>query len=230
MNDTDKHHRPIRSFVRREGRLTRGQQRALDALFPRFGLEPGDARLDFAEAFGREAPVVLDIGFGDGEALAEMAANHPERNYLGIEVHRPGVGHLLLDVEKRGLTNVRVVIDDANEVMRRNIPDAALAGIHLFFPDPWPKKRHHKRRLVQPAWLELAAGKLQPGGFLHLATDWADYAEHMMTVVSDSPAFENPNGAGAFAPDPGERPQTKFEQRGLRKGHEVWDLIVYRRS
>ena len=229
MTEFETRHRPIRSYVRREGRLTKGQQRALNDLLPRFGVTPGEGLFDFRAIFGREAPVILDIGFGDGEALAQMAAAHPQWDFLGIEVHRPGAGHLLLDLEKRGLTNVRAAIADANEVLRRNVPDGGLAGIDLFFPDPWPKKRHHKRRLVQPQWLELAVRKLQPGGFLHLATDWADYAEHMLAVVTDNPDLENPAGPDGFAPDRGDRPETKFERRGMRKGHRVYDLIVYRK-
>ncbi|PWG63150.1 tRNA (guanosine(46)-N7)-methyltransferase TrmB [Sediminicurvatus halobius] len=220
--------RRIRSFVRREGRLTPGQQRALDELYPRFGLTRPQGLLDLDAAFGRTAPVVLDIGFGDGEALAELALSHPERNYLGIEVYRSGVGRLLRTLEREGIDNVRVLEADAVEVLRQNIPPASLAGLQLFFPDPWPKKRHHKRRMVQPGWLALVAERLAPGAFLHLATDWADYAEHMLAVVGSEPRLENP--AGGFAPDRGERPQTKFERRGRSKGHQVYDLILRRRD
>jgi len=223
-------HRPIRSFVRREGRLTDGQQRALDSLMPRYGVDPGDAVLDWARVFGRSAPVVLDIGFGDGAALAEIAANHPERSFLGVEVYRSGVGRLLRQLEHEGIDNVRVACMDAVQLLRRNVPPASVSGVNLFFPDPWPKKRHHKRRMVQPEWLTLVSSRLVPGGYLHLATDWEDYTEHMMTVVSASPDFDNPAGTGRFAGDRGERPQTKFERRGLSKGHGVWDLIVRRRA
>lgn len=226
-NINEPRHRPIRSFVRREGRLTEGQQRALDTLYPRYGIEPAEGLLDLAAAFGRQAPVVLDVGFGDGEALAELAARHPERNYLGIEVYRSGVGRLLRQLDAEGTDNVRVICADAVEVLRRHIAPGSLAGLQLFFPDPWPKKRHHKRRMVQPPWLALVAERLAGGGFLHLATDWADYAEHMLEVVSANPDFDNPHAG--FAPDRGERPETRFERRGLSKGHGVWDLILTRR-
>lgn len=219
--------RRIRSFVRREGRLTPGQQRALDELYPRYGLERPAGRLDLAAAFGREAPVVLDIGFGDGEALAELALAHPERNYLGIEVYRSGVGRLLRALEREGIDNVRVLEADAVEVLRQHLASRSLAGVQLFFPDPWPKKRHHKRRMVQPAWLALVADRLAPGGFLHLATDWQDYAGRMLEVTAAEPALANPHRG--FAPDRGERPRTKFERRGLHKGHRIYDLILHRR-
>ena len=217
--------RPIRSFVRREGRLTAGQQRALEVLWPVFGLEPppADQPLDLDTAFSRRAPRVLEIGFGNGESLAEQAEAHPERDYLGIEVHRPGVGHLLMELEARGLSNVRVMMADAADILRRHIPDGSLHGVQLYFPDPWPKKRHHKRRLVQPQWVRRVAAKLAPGGFLHLATDWADYAEHMLDVLETEPALQNTCGPRQFSPR-GERPETKFERRGLRKGHRVFDL------
>jgi len=220
--------RRIRSFVRREGRLTAGQQRALEALYPRYGLERPAGRLDFAATFGRRAPVVLDIGFGDGEALAELALAHPERDYLGIEVYRSGVGRLLRTLERGGIDNVRVLEADAVEVLREDVPPASLHGVQLFFPDPWPKKRHHKRRMVQPQWLALVTDRLAPGGFLHLATDWQDYAEHMLAVTADEPGLENPHRG--FAPDRDGRPQTKFERRGLRKGHHVHDLVLRRRA
>lgn len=221
-------HRPVRSFVRREGRLTDGQQRALDELMPRYGVEPDGGPLDFPAVFGNDAPVVLDIGFGDGAALAAMAANQPRRNFLGVEVYRPGIGRLLRELERERITNVRVICADAVELLRQRIPDASLAGLNLFFPDPWPKKRHHKRRMVQPEWLDLVARKLTPGGLLHLATDWENYAEHMLAVTGASLAFDNPAGSGRFAPNPGDRPQTKFERRGLGKGHGVWDLLLRR--
>ncbi|WP_421622002.1 tRNA (guanosine(46)-N7)-methyltransferase TrmB [Alkalilimnicola ehrlichii] len=223
--------RPIRSFVRREGRLTAGQQRALELLWPAFGLErpPAGQPLDLDRAFGRRAPRILEIGFGNGESLAEQAAAHPERDYLGIEVHRPGVGHLLMEVEKRHLGNVRVMMADAAEVLVHHIADESLHGVQLFFPDPWPKKRHHKRRLVQPQWVRAVAAKLAPGGFLHLATDWADYAEHMLDVLEADPDLENTCGPRQFSPR-GERPGTKFERRGLRKGHQVFDLYYRKRE
>ncbi len=223
-----KPHRPIRSFVRREGRMTVAQRRALESLWPSFGIESGDTPLDLAALFGRRAPVTLEIGFGNGESLATMAAAHPEADYLGIEVHRPGVGHLLGLLAARELRNVRVMVDDAREVLTQRIADASLDALHLFFPDPWPKKRHHKRRLVQPEFAALVRSKLKPGGVWHLATDWEEYARHMRAVLEVTEGFENSAGAGCFAPDPGERPRTKFEERGRRLGHGVWDLR-YRR-
>ncbi|KAB7623386.1 tRNA (guanosine(46)-N7)-methyltransferase TrmB [Alkalilimnicola sp. S0819] len=219
--------RRIRSFVRREGRLTEGQERALKELWPVYGLEPGTEALDFPALFGREAPVVLEIGFGNGDSLAEQARLYPERNYLGIEVHRPGVGHLLMHIERLQLENLRLMSCDAAEVLRRQIADESLSGLQLYFPDPWPKKRHHKRRLVQPEWTQLLRRKLAPDGFVHLATDWAPYAEHMMAVFSAAEGFANTAGDGQFS-DRGDRPRTKFEQRGLRKGHGVWDLMFRR--
>ena len=221
--------RPIRSFVRREGRITKAQERALTELWPRYGVDAGDAPLDLCALFGRKAPVHVEIGFGNGDVLAAMAARHPEYDYLGIEVHRPGIGALLRRLEAAGLGNARVMRADAKEVLARNIPDAALSAVNIFFPDPWPKKRHHKRRLIQPEFAELVRRKLQPGGMLHLATDWRDYAEQMLDVLSQTPGFENTAAAGAFAPRPEERPLTKFEQRGKRLGHEVYDLS-FRRS
>ena len=227
--DQPLHHRYVRSFVRREGRLTEGQKRALDAHYAEYGLPADKQPLDLAATFGRSAPVILEIGFGNGESLAEMAATHPERDYLGVEVHRPGIGRLLHLVTEQGLTNVRVIDGDAVEVMTHQLPRGSLAGIQLYFPDPWPKKRHHKRRIVQPDWVELAASRLKPGGWLHLATDWEDYAEHMLAVMDASPQFDNLAGAGHYADSPGERPRTKFEERGTRKGHAVHDLIYRRR-
>ena len=222
-------HRPIRSFVRREGRITKAQERALTELWPRYGVDAGDAPLDFRALFGRAAPVHVEIGFGNGDVLAAMAARHPEYDYLGIEVHRPGIGALLRRLEAAGLGNARVMRADAKEVLARNIPDAALSAVNIFFPDPWPKKRHHKRRLIQPEFAELVRRKLQPGGMLHLATDWRDYAEQMLDVLSQTPGFENTAGAGPFAPRPSVRPPTRFEERGRRLGHEVYDLS-FRRS
>lgn len=221
--------RRIRSFVRREGRLTPGQARALAELWPHYGLDDTDAPMDLAAVFGRDAPAVLEIGFGNGESLAQMAAAAPERNYLGVEVHRPGIGGLLLLLAQGGLENVRVMQRDAVEVLKLNISDAALDAVHLFFPDPWPKKRHHKRRIVQPDFVALVARKLKPGGVFHLATDWQDYAEHMAAVMGASPAFEGLAGPGAGSPRPAHRPETRFERRGRRLGHGVWDLVFRRR-
>jgi len=226
--DASHGHRPIRSFVRREGRMTDGQKRAIEELQDRFGI-PADGRpLDYSHVFGRVAPVLLEIGFGNGETLAAMASAHPERDYIGIEVHRPGVGHLLARVQELELRNVRVICHDANEVLRQQIPDASLAGVQLYFPDPWPKKRHHKRRIVQPDWLQLIRAKLLPGGFLHMATDWEDYALHMAEVLEAAPGFANTAGTEAFAAVRGQRPETKFERRGLNRGHGVWDLVHIR--
>jgi len=204
--------------------MTPAQQRALVTLWPRYGIEAGDAQLELENLFGRAAPVTLEIGFGNGDALLDMAAVHPDRNYLGFEVHRPGVGHLLNRLEAAGLTNVRIVIGDAGEILTCQIPGGSLDAVHLFFPDPWPKKRHHKRRLVQPAFAQLVRTKLKPGGVWHLATDWEDYAQQMLTVLDEAEGFENLAGRGRYSSDPGERPPTKFEQRGRRLGHGVWDL------
>jgi tRNA (guanine-N7-)-methyltransferase len=222
--------RRVRSFVRREGRMTAAQRRALEELWPRYGIAPGEESLDLDAVFARRAPRYLEIGFGMGDALAAMAERHPERDYLGIEVHQPGVGALLRALDARGLHNVRVIATDAVEVLQRRVPDSSLDGVYIFFPDPWPKKRHHKRRLVQPPFSALLARKLRAGGQVHLATDWEDYARQMLEVLEATPGLANAAGAGAFAPRPGERPVTKFERRGERLGHQVWDLIFERRE
>jgi len=219
--------RPVRSFVLREGRLTQAQQRALDVLWPRFGIDHPGGRLDLDAAFGRAAPIWLEIGFGNGEALLAMAQARPEVNFLGIEVHRPGIGHLLNGLEAAGLDNVRVVRGDAAEVLRDRLPPGSLARALVFFPDPWPKKRHHKRRLVQPAFLDSLARALVTGGHVHLATDWEDYAEHMRAVLDAAEAFENTTTG--WAERPAYRPRTRFEARGENKGHIVHDLIYRRR-
>jgi tRNA (guanine-N7-)-methyltransferase len=216
--------RRIRSFVRREGRITAGQQRALRECWPRYGLE-ADALLDLAQVFGRDAPRTLEIGFGNGASLATMAAQQPQHDFIGIEVHRPGVGHLLQLIEEQGLGNVRVMREDAVQVLQHCIADDSLDRVLLFFPDPWHKKRHHKRRIVQPDFIELLASKIRHGGRLHMATDWEDYAQHMVEVMSGSTAFRNCAASGAFVPRPEYRPVTKFEQRGQRLGHGVWDLV-----
>jgi tRNA (guanine-N7-)-methyltransferase len=221
--------RSIRSFVRREGRFTSGQQRAFDTFWERFGLD-ADSKLPALDAvFGRHAPHVLEIGFGDGEALAAMAHAHPETDYLGIEVHRPGVGHLLLRAQALELTNLRIICADAVEVLRWQLPDACLDHIQIFFPDPWPKKRHHKRRLIQPDFVALVARKLKSGAHLHLATDWEDYARHMLEVLQAADDFSNAGDSDHFAGRIAGRPLTKFERRGQRLGHEVRDLIFRRR-
>jgi tRNA (guanine-N7-)-methyltransferase len=223
-------HRPIRSYVLREGRLTAGQERAFAALWPRFGVEYTGIPLDLPALFGNDRPVWLEIGFGNGDALATLAERHPDRNYLGIEVHRPGVGHLLLRLEAHALANVRLLRHDAVEVLRSALPPASLAGVYLFFPDPWHKRRHHKRRIVQPELVDLLARVIRPGGLFHAATDWEDYAQQMHAVIEASPAFENVAGPGRFAPRPDERPLTRFEQRGQSLGHGVWDLLFRRRQ
>lgn len=220
--------RRIRSFVRREGRLTPAQRDAIQRLWPRFGLELTPGRYDFAQIFGRVAPVVVEIGFGNGEALAELANNAPECDFIGIEVHRPGVGHLLRLLENQASPNVRVIREDATLVLREQIPNASLSEVLLWFSDPWPKKRHHKRRLVQPEFIALLRERMRAGGYLYLATDWQDYAQHMLATVDADGGFVNLAGSGHFSARPLNRPPTKFEQRGLRLGHEVWDL-VYRR-
>ena len=221
-----KYFRRIRSFVRREGRLTKGQQRALDELYPVYGLSPAqDETLNFATIFANAHPVHLEIGFGNGQTLTSMAAALPDTNYIGIEVHRPGVGNALLQIEKMALTNVRVICEDAVEVLTHNIPNQSLAAVYIFFPDPWHKKKHHKRRLVQTEFINLVKQKLNTGGRLHMATDWEAYAQHMMQVMNEVVGFINLAGVGQYSTKPDYRPLTKFEQRGLRLGHGVWDLV-----
>jgi tRNA (guanine-N7-)-methyltransferase len=219
--------RKIRSFVRREGRMTAAQQRALRELWPRYGID-SNRMVDLHALFGRSTPVTLEIGFGNGDTLLAMAQASPETDFIGIEVHRPGVGRLLQALEDRHINNVRVMCDDAVEILQRCLPDHCLQRVLLFFPDPWHKKRHHKRRIVQPEFVELLAKKLQHGGILHMATDWENYAQHMLEVVGASAAFRNCAGQGQYSGKPDWRPITKFEQRGLRLGHGVWDLLFER--
>ena len=228
MPENDKKKRTIRSFVLRQGRMTASQQQALDILWPEYGVEFSQTPLDLDELFGRQAPRFLEIGFGRGDSLADMAALHPENDYLGIEVHRPGVGHLLIRIGKENLGNIRIINHDAIEVLEQMIPPASLDGLYLFFPDPWHKKKHHKRRIVQPAFIERVASRLKPGGILHMATDWQDYADHMLELMARMPAFENTAGDAVYA-GRGERPQTKYESRGERLGHEVRDLVYRKR-
>lgn len=227
--DTGKVMRRVRSFVLREGRLTRGQQRALETLWPVYGLERANGVLDRQETFGRRAPLVLEIGYGMGQSLLAMAAAEPERDFVGIEVHRPGVGALLMGIEERGLDNLRSYCDDAVEILEECIPDASLSRLQLYFPDPWPKKKHHKRRIVQPAFIDLVQRKLENGGVLHMATDWQDYAEHMLEVMQAAQGWRNASDSGDFSPRPTWRPETRFERRGECLGHGVWDLI-YRKA
>jgi tRNA (guanine-N7-)-methyltransferase len=219
-------HRPIRSYVLRQGRVTDAQQRACEALLPRYGIPFAPGPVDLDRAFGRAAPKIVEIGFGMGETTADIAARNPATDYLGIEVHMPGVGSLLKRVAALGLTNVRVIRHDAVEVLERMIAPASLAGVHIFFPDPWPKKRHHKRRLIQPPFAKLAASRLKPGAVLHAATDWEEYAQQILEVLGNEPQLANT--AEGYAPRPDYRPLTKFENRGLKLGHGVWD-VVFRR-
>ena len=218
----------IRSFVLRQGRVSNAQQRHFDEGMPRWGIPYAVAPLDLAKVFGRAAPQFLEIGCGMGETTATIAAAHPQNDYLGIEVHAPGVGSLLKEIDTRGLGNLRVIRHDAVEVVRDMLPPGSLAGIHIYFPDPWPKKRHHKRRLIQPRFVALLASRLAPGGYLHCATDWEEYAQQMLDVLSAEPTLQNT--AAGFADRPAWRPQTKFETRGLRLGHGVWDVLFTRRS
>jgi len=218
---------PIRSFVVRPGRMGPGQQRALAELGPRFVLPYARSPLDFAGLFGRHAPVVLEVGFGMGDATATVAAAQPESDFIGVEVHPPGVGALLKRIGEDSLGNLRIVQHDAVEVLRDMIPPASLAGVHIWFPDPWHKKKHHKRRLVQPAFVATLLQHVRPGGYLHCATDWEPYAVQMLEVLSAEPGLANT--AEGYAPRPDWRPLTKFENRGLRLGHGVWDLVYKKR-
>ncbi|WP_455380255.1 tRNA (guanosine(46)-N7)-methyltransferase TrmB [Acidihalobacter prosperus] len=225
VKDSTTRHR-IRSFVRREGRLTPGQQRAIDSLGPQYLLKTDKSLLDAPKLFNRQAPITLEIGFGDGQSLSCQAKEHPERDFVGIEVHRPGVGRLLQLIEQENLTNVRIFNADAVEVLETKIPDGSLNTVQIFFPDPWHKKRHHKRRIIQSDFVALLARKLEPNGRLHLATDWEDYALHMTEVIDSSGLFMNRQQWGTGN---GNRPPTKFEQRGKLKGHGIYD-IIYRKS
>ena len=219
--------RRVRSFVRRPGRMTRSQARALGEDWCVYGIEYAPELLDLAEAFGRDAPVVLEIGFGNGDTFVEQAAGDPGRNYLGIEVHEPGVGHCLIRAREAGIDNLRIIRHDAIEVLQNQIPDGSLARINVYFPDPWPKKRHHKRRLIQPPFLALAARKLRPGGELCIATDWAGYAEHIDEVLADCPEFRVDLTREHGGDEAIDRPTTKFERRGLKLEHRIrdWRLL-----
>lgn len=225
---TDKPHRAIRSYVLRTGRMTPAQEKAYAEGWQRWGLEHADGALDFDCAFGRPGPRVLEIGFGMGQSLVAMAAAAPEKNFVGVEVHTPGVGKLMHAMRDQGVDNIRAYRHDAVEVLRDCIADASLDTVQIFFPDPWHKKRHHKRRLIQPEFVAKLVQKLRPGGTLHLATDWENYAGQMMDVLSAEPALQNAHGSGQYAPRPDSRPLTKFEARGERLGHGVWDLIFLR--
>jgi len=225
---TEARHRTVRSFVRRTGRMTPGQERALTELWPQYGLDFSPALLSPADVFGRSAPVVLEIGFGNGESLVSLAAASPGLDYIGIEVHEPGVGHCMMRARSASLTNLRVICHDAIDVLQECIPDRSLRRVNLYFPDPWPKKKHHKRRIVQTAFLQLVADKLVCRGALHIATDWVNYAEHIDDVLGQSRLFrvdERREHAGDNALD---RPATRFERRGLKKGHKIFDWRLIR--
>ena len=220
--------REIRSYVLRQGRMSLAQGRAIETLLPRFGLEYRNQLLDLDRIFDRVAPKVLEIGCGMGETTAAIADARRDTDFIGVEVHAPGVGSLLRQIDERGLDNIRIVQYDAVAVVSHMIAPASLDGIHVFFPDPWPKKRHHKRRLIQPGFVTLLASRLKPGGYIHLATDWEEYALQMLAVLSAEPGLTNT--ADGFAVRPDYRPETKFERRGLRLGHGVWDVVFARKD
>ncbi|MFT5643906.1 MAG: tRNA (guanine-N7-)-methyltransferase [Janthinobacterium sp.] len=226
MYDPSEHR--IRSFVTRAGRLSSAQARALETLGPQFVLPFSKEPLDFVAAFGRSAPTIVEIGFGMGDTTSHIASSMPEKNFIGIEVHTPGVGSLLKQIGEQGLSNLRLIQHDAVEVLTRMIPAGTLAGVHVFFPDPWHKARHNKRRLLQAPFVKLLAERLAPGGYLHCATDWQEYAEQMLDVLGQESMLQNT--ADAYAPQPSYRPLTKFESRGLRLGHGVWDLVFVKKA
>jgi tRNA (guanine-N7-)-methyltransferase len=223
------HLRTIRSYVIRGGRLTTSQQQALETCWPKYGLDTDDGVLNNLIAFGRKAPLVMEIGFGMGGSLLEMAIANPDQDFIGVEVHRPGIGRLLHEIDAHQLTNLRIYCKDAKEVLRDCIEDNALHGVQIFFPDPWHKTRHHKRRLIQLPFVEQLRHKLSIGGYLHMATDWEPYAEHMMEIMTVAPGYHNAAGVKKFSNNNG-RPLTKFEKRGQRLGHPVHDLIFIRES
>ncbi len=218
----------MRSFVRREGRITDAQKQALEDFWPQYGISYTGTPVHLPELFGRNAPVELEIGCGNGDALLEMASARPDHDFIGIEVYRPGVGKLLRGAKSAELNNIRICSDDATDVVQRGIAESSLTRVMVFFPDPWPKKRHHKRRLLQPGFVHLLATRLIPGGKLHVATDWREYAEFVMETVCAEKLLRNRFGPRAFAPRPEQRPQTKYERRGQRLGHGVYDIIVER--
>jgi len=220
--------RPIRSFVLRQGRLTPAQQKALDTLLPTFGVPYAPDKIDLNQIFGRDNSLkILEIGFGMGETTARIAQGMPERDFLGVEVHTPGVGSLLKQIEELGLTNLRLIQHDVVEVLNHMLEEGSLDGVHIFFPDPWHKKRHHKRRLIQAGFVKLLCSKLKPGGYLHVATDWQEYAEWVLEKLQAEPLLQNT--AADYAEKPAYRPLTKFENRGIKLGHGVWDLLFIRR-
>jgi len=223
------HHRTIRTFSRRIGRITAGQSQALELQWKHYGIPRNSEKISVENIFGNKQPLIVEIGFGMGDSLIHLASQTPEKNFIGIEVHRPGIGRVLAEIELKKISNLRVMEGDALEILREQFLDHSLMGLNLFFPDPWPKTRHHKRRMVQSSFLELLAQKLSPGGIFHAATDWQPYAEVMMRECSQSSDFINVFGAGNYAPDPQGRPETKFERRGRGLGHGVWD-VCFRRS
>jgi len=225
---TDKYQRPIRSFVLRGGRLTAAQQNALNELWPHYGIEHHGTLLDFNDYFDRRADLIVEIGFGNGESTWRMAQQEPDINFIGVEVHRPGVGHLLMALDANGIDNVRIACEDAVPFFQQRIPADSLAGIRIYFPDPWPKKRHHKRRIIQPEFVSQLARSMAKGGILHLATDWQPYAEHMLEVMQSSSEFGNLSPTGDYSERPKWRPRTKYEQRGERLGHKVRDMLFER--
>ena len=225
---TDLSKRHIRSFVLRQGRVSPAQQRACDTLLPHFGIQYAPQPLDLALTFGRNAPKILEIGFGMGDSTATIALEHPENDYLAIEVHTPGVGNLLKLIDAQHISNIRIIQHDAVEVLRDMLGERTLDGVHIFFPDPWHKARHNKRRLIQAPFIAQLVQKLKPGGYIHVATDWQDYAEQVLAVLSAEPLLENT--ASDYASRPAYRPLTKFEQRGIRLGHGVWDLVFRRKN
>jgi len=226
--EENKHLRKIRSFVLREGRLTKGQQRSLDLFWPTMGLEHQAEQYDMTKVFGRASELVLEIGFGMGKSLVAMAKAAPDRDFIGIEVHKPGVGACLGEAETEGVSNLRLFEHDAVEVLRDCIADGSLSTVQLFFPDPWHKKRHHKRRIVQSEFVQMIRTKLKIGGVFHMATDWENYAEHMLEVMSAAEGYQNLASDGQYVPRPDHRPLTKFENRGVKLGHGVWDLMFKR--
>ena len=223
--DREPGRRKVRSFVLRAGRLTDGQAKAMDELWPVFGIDYQDEPVDPAAVFGREADTILEIGFGDGESTWRMAEAEPDKNFIGCEVHLPGVGHLLQALDEHDLDNVRIIASDVVAVLQNMLPEQSLAGVRIYFPDPWPKKKHHKRRLVQTQFLTLLAARMQAGALLHLATDWPEYAEHMLETLKAHPQFESDTPGQDYVDRPTWRPETKFERRGIRKDHPVRDLL-----
>jgi tRNA (guanine-N7-)-methyltransferase len=223
-------HKPIRSFVERKGRISPIHKNLVDQLWPKYGISLTNQKVDLAAIFGRNAPVTLEIGFGDGRSLLKLAAENPDRNFIGIEVYKAGIVKLLVGIHQRGLTNIRVFCADAIEVLKNCVPEHSLEQVLLFFPDPWPKARHHKRRIVQNEFIQLIASKLQGNGIFHMATDWEEYAQHMLSEMENAKGWVNCAGPGNFSERPSTRSLTKFEQRGLRLGYGTWDLIFSKRN